>query len=152
MCLCANYFLTWGDYLWPWGRWCGRNIINNRCFPVKNALNWSSVLSFTCKFILLFLALLYMVTAGRKVNFTFVTCLNNTPNRWPPVEGGRRSARGLCFWQDLYAFFTRLSRGLRPLLAQSRSKLLLSVEDSSCSSTAMPVSDLNYQHTKDTQK
>jgi hypothetical protein len=146
MCLCANYYLNWGE------RWCGRNIINNRCFPVKNVLNWSSVVSCTCKFILLFLAVLYIVTAGRKVNFTFAACLNNTPNRWPPVESGRRSARGLHFWEDLYAFFTRLARGLRHLLAQSRSKLLSSFEDISCSSTAMSVSDLNYQHTKDTQK
>jgi hypothetical protein len=149
MCLWANYYLNWGDYLWHWERWCGRNIINNRCFPVKNA---SSVVSCTCKFILLLLAVFYMVTAGRKFNFTFATCVNNKPNRRPPVESGRRSARGLRFWPDLYAFFTRLARRLRPLLAQSRSKLLSSFEDISCSSTAMPVSDLNYQHTKDTQK
>jgi hypothetical protein len=64
-------------------------VTSNRCIPVKNTLDRSAVKFCTCEI----MHLLSVVFCVHK--FTFSVVINQTPNKWRPLERGTRVFDGI---------------------------------------------------------
>jgi hypothetical protein len=82
-------------------------------WPVTDVfqLNWSAVVFCACEAVQLFSVLFCVVRVVHKLDFGLV--INETPNKWRPVERRSCSDRDSCLWYDLYVCQRPSSRGLR---------------------------------------
>jgi hypothetical protein len=71
-------------------------------FSVKNTLRWSAVVFCACAIIQFFSVVFRVVRAMHKFDSRLV--INETPNKWRPVERRSCNNRDSCFWQAVYVF------------------------------------------------
>jgi hypothetical protein len=83
-------------------------VTKNWCILVKDTSACSTVVFRAREIMQLFSVVLCVVRAVHK--FHVRLSMNETPNKWRPVESRLRGHTDVCFWQELYVFFRDRSR------------------------------------------
>ena len=95
----------WGVCIWPWQLFALRKadcpifVTSNGRIPLKNTIGWSAAPFFACEITQFFPVVICVVRTVHKFEFRIV--INQTPNKWRPVERMSCSNRDSYFWHDL---------------------------------------------------
>jgi hypothetical protein len=100
----------WKVCRWPWQLFTPGKVdtsllvTSNRCIPVKNTSDWSTVMFCACKIIQFFFSVVLWVVKAVHT-FAFRLVINETTNKWWPAERRSSSDGDSCFSQDLCVFY-----------------------------------------------